>query len=60
MRITELSCENVASRCASCGEAAMRRRGGGEDSVCAVPRVGEDWSGESCAVRGLVGGVEVD
>jgi len=42
------SWEKVARRWASWGEAAMRRRGGGEGRVCAVLRFGEalDGSGE--------------
>ena len=43
-RIRFESCENVASRCASCGEAAIRSNGGATTSVAFEPdpRVG-DW-----------------
>lgn len=42
-----LSCEKVARRCASCGDAAILSRGGGKDMLWELdppPRVGDDES----------------
>ena len=54
-RITEESCEKVASKWASWGEAAMRRRGGGKGRPDAdgsdVPGVGECEVGEASAAE---------
>ena len=43
-----LSAANVASRCASCGDAAKRRRGGEGERVC-PPFVGDEAAGEEAA-----------
>ena len=51
--MVEESCEKVARRWASCGEAAMRKRGGGYARVEGPDRVGEEESisGEILAVK---------
>lgn len=54
--MTEESWEKVARRCASCGEAAMRRRGGGYARVDGPDRVGDEerTSGDKFATHRLV------
>lgn len=52
-----LSDAKVASRCASCGEAASRRRGDAEDKECFL--LGEDPKGDVSEYVSSVSGSEM-